>query len=334
MPKIALDTLRSLVNNLSEKGLPRDQVLAHVGCSEQQLSQSGELIDTSVYESLYNFAERHLNNKSIGFEFGQVIEPDRWGVLGYIAFTAASVKAAMEKQRQYQSLVGNMGTPLQESENNELILKWMPAYHCSHHTVEEIITGWTSMARKLSSRRANPLSIYFSHSCQSNVQQFEDYFDCEVRFNCDYHGIKIDQSFAEIPFNKHDPEIHELLCQHANGLLNRLAERRPVESVTKFITNHLPIGVPEIEDAAKNLHVSVRTLQRKLSEHDLTFSGLIDSIRKDLSLSYLRNTNTKIVYITQMLGFSEQSAFQRAFKRWTGKTPRQYRNMPNEVQKG
>ena len=222
-----------------------------------------------------------------------------------------------------------MGTPLQEIENEELILKWMPAYHCSHHTVEEIITGWVSMAKKLSNHQVKPLGIYFSHECKTNIQQFEDVYGCEVKFGCDYHGIKINQSITEIPFNRHDPEIHELLCKHASHLLNRLAERKPVESVTKFISNQLPFGVPEIEDAAKNLHVSVRTLQRKLSEHELTFSGLIDSIRKDLALSYLRNTNTKIVYITQMLGFSEQSAFQRAFKRWTGKTPRQYRNEPS-----
>lgn len=327
MPKIALDTLRSLLNHLTVKGLSKESLLAHVGYSETQLSQSGELVDIKRYESLYAYAERHLNSKTIGFELGQSIEADRWGTLGYIAFTAPTIKAALTCQRRYQSLVGNMGTPLQELSNGKLILKWLPAYPCSHNTVEEIITGWTALARRLSNKKIKPICIYFGHECQSEPALYEAFFDCEVRFGCDYHGIKIHQDTINQPFNRHDPEIHALLCRHADSLLNRLAERRPVESVTKFITNQLPFGVPEIDDAAQNLHVSVRTLQRKLGEHDITFSGLVDSIRKELALSYLRNTNTKIVYITQMLGFSEQSAFQRAFKRWTGKTPRQYRNL-------
>ncbi|MCY7296634.1 AraC family transcriptional regulator [Alteromonas sp. a30] len=326
MPKIALDTLRSLLNHLALKGIEKEAMLAHLGMTKSSLNVSGELIDIRLYESLYAFAERHLDSKTIGFELGQNIEPDRWGTLGYIAFTSPSIKEALACQRRYQSLVGNMGTPLQEISNNKLILKWLPSYACSHNTVEEIITGWTAMARKLSNKKIKPIGIYFGHECQSDMRVYEDFYDCEVRFSCDYHGIKIYQDTINQPFNRHDPEVHALLCQHADSLLNRLAERRPVESVTKFITNQLPFGVPEIEDAAQNLHVSVRTLQRKLGEYDITFSGLIDSIRKELALSYLRNTNTKIVYITQMLGFSEQSAFQRAFKRWTGKTPRQYRN--------
>lgn len=330
MPKIALDTLRSLLNHLIVQGLSKEHILAHLGLSESQLSQSGELVDIKLYESLYAFAERHLNSKTIGFDLGKGIEADRWGTLGYIAFTAPSIKAALACQRRYQSLVGNKGTPIQELSESKIILKWLPAYACSHHTVEEIITGWIALARRLSNERIHPICIYFGHECQSDPALYEAYFDCEVKFGCDYHGIQIHQDTINQPFNRHDPELHALLCRHADSLLNRLAERRPVESVTKFITNQLPFGVPEIDDAAQNLHVSVRTLQRKLSEHDITFSGLVDSIRKELALSYLRNTNTKIVYITQMLGFSEQSAFQRAFKRWTGKTPRQYRTIASE----
>ncbi|UAA40042.1 AraC family transcriptional regulator ligand-binding domain-containing protein [Paraneptunicella aestuarii] len=326
MPKIALDTVRSLINYLSVKGIDRDILLAKTGLSEKQLNQSGELVSTTIYESLYQLAENKLQCKTIGFDFGKVIEPDRWGVLGYIAYTAQSVKSALENQRKYQTLVGNLGAPLQEVQEDYILLKWMPAYHCSHNTVEEIITGWVALAKHLTNNKIRPQAIYFSHRCQSDLQQFKDYFGCDVQFEWDYHGIKVDKSLASTPFTKHEPEIHNLLCQHAGKMVNNLAERLPVEIVTKFITTQLPLGVPEIEDAAQNLQISVRTLQRKLSEHQLTFTGLIDSIRKDLALSYLRNTNTKIVYIAQMLGFSEQSAFQRAFKRWTDQTPKQFRD--------
>ena len=334
MPRIAQDTARSLLNFLVSRGLNRDDLLACIGLTDALLNRSGELIHTETYEALYNKGAEYLEAPQLGFEFGQNIAPDRWGILGYIAYTSHSVSAAIDNQRRYQTLVGNLGAPLLEQQENHIILKWIPAYHCSHHTVEEIITGWVALARDLTNQSSiGPSEIYFGHPCQSSPKPYQEYFQCAVTFDYDYHGIRVPKAMLRIPFHKHDPEIHQLLCAKANSMINNLAERLPVEIVSKFIMNQLPIGVPEIDDAAQHLQLSVRTLQRKLSEHQLTFSGLIDTIRKDLALSYLSNTNTKIVYISQMLGFSEQSAFQRAFKRWTQQTPKQFRDSctPNHL---
>lgn len=326
MPNILKDTVRSLVNFLSGQGLSRDELLRVVALSESELNQTGELIDTAQYETLYQYAEQQLGRKTIGFEFGQSIDADRWGILGYIAFTSPNIQIALDHQRHFQTLVGNLGTPIQERHNGQLCLKWMPAYHCSHHTVEEILTGWAALAMKLGQLPIKPTCIFFNHDAPDDIACYQHFFQCDVQFNCDYHGILVSSDHLDIPFTRHDPTINQLLIQQANKQLNTLAEQLPVEVVTKFITNQLPLGVPEIEDAAKHLQISVRTLQRKLSEHQLTFSGLIDQIRKELALSYLKETNTRVIYIAQMLGFSEQSAFQRAFKRWTEQTPKQYRD--------
>lgn len=326
MPQITLDTVKSLVNFLTVQGVNRDQLLQRVHVTEQQLNKSNQMINTLDYESLYQFAQAELHNNSIGFEFGQQIEPDRWGILGYIAYTAPTIKTALLNQRKYQTLVGNVGTPLQEDDDNNIILKWIPAYHCSHHTVEEIITGWAVMSKKLTNNTVRPMAIYFSHACQTTPKTYELLFNCPVIFNSDYNGIKVSKSLLDTPLTKHNPELHHLLCQQANKMVNNLVEKLPVEVITQFISNQLPFGVPEIEDAAQNLQMSVRTLQRKLSEHELTFTSLIDNIRQELAISYLCNTDTKVIYITQMLGFSEQSAFQRAFKRWTNQTPKQFRD--------
>jgi AraC-like DNA-binding protein len=171
-----------------------------------------------------------------------------------------------------------------------------------------------------------PLAIYFNHSCQTDVSIYQDFFGCHVHFDSEFNGIKIAITALEQPLIKHNPELHDLLCQHASKMVNDLAKKLPVEIITRFISNQLPFGVPEIEDAAQNLQMSVRTLQRKLGEHELTFTALVNNIRQDLAFNYLQNTNIKIIYITQMLGFSEQSAFQRAFKRWTGNTPKYFRD--------
>ena len=338
MAKISIATVRALINYLSKPstsscdtylGISRTTLLAKIGVSELQLNQSTQLIESAKYETLFAFAERELQRKNIGFEFGKTITADRWGILGYIAFTSPTLKVALIKQRKYQSLAGNLGTPISELVNDSLLLKWIPAHHCNHHIVEEIITGWASLANNLSQNKINPKAIYFQHSFKGSVDHkkcYEDFFGCPVLFEHDFNGILIEQSSLDIPLITVDDAINQTLCNQADKMLSNIIEQSPIESVNQFIINQLPLGVPEIDDAAKQLGMSIRTLQRKLSDNQLNFTGMIDNIRKELALSYLKNTNTKVIYIAQMLGFSEQSAFQRAFKRWTGETPKQCRD--------
>ncbi|MBL4909342.1 MAG: AraC family transcriptional regulator ligand-binding domain-containing protein [Alteromonadaceae bacterium] len=329
MHKIALDTVKSLANYLTMKGIDRKLILSKINLTETQLNQSNQLINTTIYEDLYKIANDKLTIKNIGFEFGQLITPDRWSILGYIVYTSPTLKNALINQRKYQTLVGNLGTPLQEYQQDFVVLKWLPAYHCSMQTVEEIITGWAAMAQNLSNNYIYPYEVYFTHHCLTNIAQYERFFNCSVKFNHEFNGIKVKQSILTVPLNKYDPVMHDLCVAQADKVLNNLVSQLPIDIVSQFIQNQLPQGIPEIEYAAQALQMSVRTLQRKLNEHQLTFSGLVDSIRKDLAVSYLTQTNTKILYITQMLGFSEQSAFQRAFKRWTQQTPKQYRDSAN-----
>lgn len=327
MASIALDAVRSLVNYLSAQGIARTQLLNAINMSEEQLRQSGQLIATPVYDTLFKLGEAQLHNPMLGFEFGQHIEPDRWGVLGYIAYTASSLAEALGSQRKYQSLAGNLGTPTTEPQGEQLLLRWIPSYPCSHHTAEEILTGWVALARKLAIEPTPVDAVYFSHHCQGEQNKYQQYFNCELQFGHDFNGILINKAVLDIPLGKSNREIHLRLCEHAEQQISKLVEQLPIETITQFISNQLPLGVPDIADAASSLHMSVRTLQRKLAEHELSFSGLVDSIRQDLAVRYLTDTDTKIIYISQMLGFSEQSAFQRAFKRWTGQTPKQFREL-------
>lgn len=336
MAKISIATLRALVNYLSKNDLYRDkptrlcrsELLSLIDISETDLNQSTLLVDSNKYEKIFALAEQTLQHE-IGFEFGKTITPDRWGILGYIAFTSPTLKIALQQQRKYQSLAGNLGTPLSEIINKNLLLKWIPAYQCNHHIVEEIITGWTALANKLSPIKIKPSAIYFQHrfkGYQQTVKSYQDYFECPVFFEHDFNGIEINETFLELPLITVDDVINHALCKQADNMLVNIINQSPIESVNQFIINQLPFGVPEIEEVATHLGMSIRTLQRKLSDNQLNFTGMIDSIRKDLALSYLKNTSTKVIYIAQMLGFSEQSAFQRAFKRWEGQTPKQFRD--------
>jgi AraC-like DNA-binding protein len=325
-PKIAVQSVRSLINYCERSGLLRANLLKVTRLTESQLNDSRLLVGVPQYEELYRYASHALSDTILGFKYGQAFEPDRWGVLGYIALTSQSIATAMAAQYRFQSLSGNMGAPLQINHGMTTTLQWVPAYNCSHHLTEQIITGLVSLSRTLTNdNNYAPCSVFFTHKCKSDKHVYEDYFQCPVNFDSEYNGIVLDNSALEANLTKSDAELNKVLYQHAQTMLADQTSSSPLEVIKDYVIKTLPSHVPDIEEVSRYLNLSVRSTQRKLHEYGTSFSQVLDAIRKELALTYLRQTDNPVLYVSERLGFSEQSAFQRAFKRWTGTTPRHYR---------
>jgi len=325
-PKIAMQPVRSLINFCERRGLSRAELLKSASLAESQLNDSRLLINVQRYEDLYAYASDALNDNVLGFKYGQAFEPDRWGVLGYIALTSQNIAAAMESQYRFQSLSGNMGAPIQVSHGMVTTLQWVPAYNCSHHLTEQIITGLISLSRVLTNNdNFVPSTVFFTHKCKATKQIYDDYFKCSVNFESQYNGIVVDNSALEASLTRPDTELNKVLCQHAQAMLAHQTFSSPMEVIKDYVIKTLPSHVPDIEEVSQYLNLSVRSTQRKLQEYGTSFSQVLDAIRKEMALTYLRQTHNSVLYVSERLGFSEQSAFQRAFKRWTGTTPRRYR---------
>jgi len=326
-PKIAVQPIRSLINYCERNGLARGDLLQAVSLSEEQLNDGRLLIDVQRCEELYAFTSKALNDEMLGFKFGQIFESDRWGVLGYIALTSLNLADAMKAQYKFQSLSGNMGVPTLTLDDTNSTLQWVPAYNCSHHISEQIITGFISLARTLTNKGGlAPEGVFFTHKAHSGRAYYEAYFNCPVKFDSTFNGIVIPNTELQAPIRKSDSELNKVLCDRASAMLAQQTFNSPMEVIKGYILKTLTDHVPEIEEAAQHLGLSVRSMQRKLQEHGTSFSQVLDAIRKEMALTYLRQTQNSVLYISDRLGFSEQSAFQRAFKRWTGMTPRRYRS--------
>ncbi len=325
-PKIAVQPVRSLINYCERHGLARCALLQSVSVSEEQLNDSRLLINVQRYEALYAFACEALDEKLLGFKFGQVFESDRWGILGYIALTSQNIAEAMAAQYKYQSLSGNMGAPILIAHGDASTLQWVPAYNCSHHLPEQILSGLISLARTLTNtENFYPTRVFFTHKPQSNTSDYEAFFKCPVTFEAQFNGITMNNSELQVPIRKSDTELNKVLHLHGQSLLTQQTFNSPLEVIKDYVVKTLPDHVPEMEEVSDYLGLSVRSTQRKLQEYGTSFSQVLDAIRKELALTYLRQTHNSVLYVSERLGFSEQSAFQRAFKRWTGTTPRRYR---------
>ncbi|MGB3668296.1 MAG: AraC family transcriptional regulator [Bermanella sp.] len=327
IPKIAVQLVRSLINYGERYGVHRTHMLKEASLTEDQLNDSRLLIDVHRYESLLLFISQYLKDPSLGFHHGQQFEAGRWGVLGLIASTSQSFQAAMEAQYRFQSLSGNMGAPLQSSEDGITTLQWVPAYNCSYHLAEQVVTGLVSLARELTNQvDYAPNCVSFTHKPHGDAALYEAYFQCPVTFNASYNGLEVDDKLLQVPLRKSDTETHKVLLAHAQAMLEEQTFTSPLEVIKDYVVKTLPSHVPDIEEVSQYLNLSVRSTQRKLHEYGTSYSQVLDAIRKELALTYLRQTHNSVLYVSERLGFSEQSAFQRAFKRWTGSTPKRYRD--------
>ncbi|GFS23910.1 transcriptional regulator, AraC family, partial [Elysia marginata] len=326
MSEISNDAVRALINYLGILGVDRQSCFAVLGNTEETFNKT-ELIDTRHYQALYQFGQQQLNQSNLGFIFGQHIEADRWGVLGNIAFTSNTLHEVLLNQQKYQSIVGSIGTPVYRVSDGYLNLKWLPAGTYCHHIADEVITSWVALARKLTGQVLRPQHIYFSHSIDpQDLAIYEAYFSCPVSFEAGFNGLTITADVMSLACHRANPSLNRILKQYAEQVLQFRSKQDLVKLAQAFIRNNLAQGRPSLADLARHMSLSERTLQRQLQRHGESFTSLLDRCRKNQACNYLVYTNFKTHEISELLDFSEPSAFIRAFRQWQDMTPGEYRS--------
>jgi AraC-like DNA-binding protein len=155
----------------------------------------------------------------------------------------------------------------------------------------------------------------------------EAFFACPVRYDADAARCWFSPSIWRAPLQRREPVLRDILERHARERLANLeAEHDPLATIRLALREQLADGSPKLEVVAKRVAMSTRTLQRRLRDAGTSFVALVEQERQAAATAYLRDPNLAVTDIAFLLGYSEASAFVRAFKRWTGKTPKQHRS--------
>jgi AraC-like DNA-binding protein len=182
------------------------------------------------------------------------------------------------------------------------------------------------MCRQVSTRPVTPVEVFLKHGAPKITHDHEAYFGCPVRFDADADALLFTHSDMAQPNQKGDAGIVRFIDKHLDSELAGMRDHTSLNRrVKNAVSSSLGAGVPKISDVAGQLGMSGRTLQRRLSEQGLSFQSVVDGARRELAISLLRETNFPLTEVAFLVGFSEQSAFNRAFRRWAGETPRSYR---------
>lgn len=331
---VALSFMRPAVEYVREQGKDIRPLLDILGVTEADLSDPDIRVADSVSEPFMATAEALCEDPNIGLHAGSRMQASHLGILGLLVLTCESAKDAFDLVQRYQTLVGNGGAVRVVAEADELVLLYeahpeRPQPY-PRHTVESCLIGWTNIARAIGGRRFQVNRITIACEPPLDISEQEKAFDCVVEYNAAVNSIRMPAEYASVELFAGDPHLKALLEAQASQRLLALqgaqTDADPVVAKAKqLVANALAYGVPHIDEVAEQFHTSARTLQRQLDAAGKGYKELVDEVRADLASKYMRDQQLSLLDVALMLGFSEQSSFQRAFKRWFHKTPGQYR---------
>jgi AraC-like DNA-binding protein len=311
--------LRGLFDYVQARGLKPEQLL-----QDQRLDfdDRDARLPERVCADLFDRAAELLGDDAIGLHAGEQIRPGHYGVLGYVAMNCATLGEALAGLRRYHALVLDIG-PMEETLlNGELCLSWNPdVEHPYRQMAEYNLAGLVTFSRWISGRNNSPLRIDFTYPAPPNLDEHRRVLGCPLRFGQDHYRLVMALDWLAQPLIQPDTAMRTMMEQLAERQIKALTRGDAISDARAVIARRLGEGDVELGAVAAKLNLSTRTLQRKLQDAGLSFSELADQVRRELAERYLADAALDLVDIAFLLGYSEQSAFTRAYKRWTGHAP-------------
>jgi len=285
-------------------------------------------IPVATYLRIQEAAAGYIKDPYLGLHMGEFAGPGSWSILGYLMMNCKTLNEAFEKAGRYQRIIGNMITTRVEVGLGKVRAIFFTPPHApqmSRHCFDSAFSSTVRLARTLSGRSLNPLEVTFIYPEPDSRAEYERIFNCPVHFDCKDNSMTLDMRWGSLPVRMANPSLLEHFERYARDFLAQMERKdATTQTVTKIILARLDDESLSIEKVAREMAVSVRTLQNRLEAEGVVFSDLLRDIRHRLAQQYLRE-NYSVEQITYLLGFSEPSVFRKAFKKWAGVTPRQYR---------
>ena len=265
------------------------------------------------------------NNPCIGIDIGELTEPSFCGVLGHLALSCGTLAEAFARFARYQQLLYE-GAGEISIVGDKYRFSWSrerkEAFD-TQHSDEILLVGLLRLSKHLSGKdHLKPYRVGFMHSLPNYASQYETSLGSNIEYDQAQLFVEFTVDLLSSPISDRNPTLTALLDQQAEAMLKALPNKSEFDiALRKSIIKCLQNGTPSLSATSATLNISSRTLHRRLEERCLNFGKLLQKTRQELAIQYLCEKKLSIIEISFLLGYSEQSAFTRAFKQWTGKTP-------------
>jgi len=327
---VAIELIEAIGEYLDSIGLSAADFYQQQGFNPDDEAANG-YVDFALFSTLFEAAAKFSGEAYIGLKVGENFLARHWGRLGYLIMAGENGIEGIQYIQQFATIVTNALNMKWTSDSETLSCEFsLQGGTCSRHVVDYFVSSSLSLSRATTSDQTHYLSVRFQHDGGPRPHFYDQFLQSRCYFNQPCNQITVDLAGLQQVSAYRDPRLKIILEEHASQVLQSLAATDElVETVQRYIVENLPHGAPTLKQTCEFLQQNERSLQRALAKQGINFQEMVDDLRRRMALEYIRN-DYNFLDIAMMLGYSEQSAFHRAFKRWTGMPPSKYRRSLNQ----
>lgn len=319
---------RAIRRALDRAGLDSGALFAEAGLDLAALDDPNARYPLRNTTRLWALAVQASGDPAFGLAVAGQVTQTTFHALGYALSASSTLREGFERIVRYFRLVTDAVDLEFSEQGGEYCFRLSPLpgpVQPAPESVDAFISLFVRFCRSRLGREFSPLSVSLRRAAPADASGFERILRCPIAFGSEDNAIW----FPREPFERRLEDANPELARHHDEIVLAYLARFDRENlrarVRAVLTALLPTGLPSAETVADSLHLSLRSLQRKLAEEGSSYDALLNDTRRELALSYLQDRRYSMGEITFLLGFSDTSSFTRAFRRWAGCSPSQYR---------
>jgi AraC-like DNA-binding protein len=318
-------TARTAVESLERQGIDAEPALRSAELSRAALVSLDNRVPYERVMRLWETSALAARDPFFGIHTAESLPPGAFDVVEYIAMTSVTVGEALDRVSHYVRLLDDYSTlRLIIEPGDARLIRLVPAPGLQY---DEFVMALIFLRCQQSSGvHWKAKRISFPHERRGDASELARLFGCPVTFGAPEIELRFSPSVLALPQKHSDSRLLGILLRYADSLLAALPERGDLIAVaSSTIARNMARGLPSLQATAASLRMPGRTLQRRLAREGTTHSTLVDEVRRDLALKYMGDAALSIGEIAYLLHFSDSATFYRAFRRWTGAAPSEYR---------
>ncbi len=320
-----------LAKGIDSYGYDSVDLFAQAGLDHSKLKDPLARFSFQGVRRLWTLARDLIDDPCLGIKVASFWHPTTLHALGYSWLASNTLEEAFERISRYTRVVNTGAREVLKMQ------KTADDYHLVMDTskmnpppppvaIDSTMAMLMIMCRTAYGEDLQPIRVSFQHPKPGSTSCFTDFFNAPVGFSQNETALWLDIDAVTTPLTTANPELVRVNDQIVTDYLAKLDRHDVTMQVRAKLVERLPSGQVTEEEIANSIHISQRSLQRKLKQQGSSFTQLLENTRSELGLQYVRDPQRSFNEIAFLLGFSEPSNFSRAFKRWYGKSPSQYRD--------
>jgi AraC-like DNA-binding protein len=315
--------VRALMNAFGSCGYDVASLLMSAGLSDAELSNPDARIPCDTLATIIASAQQTRFTSNLPLRLAQATPLGAYPLLDYLVLTSETVGSGVRGLARYYRLVGNPVVMDVRDDADPIRIEFGAG--ASAFSIEFVTSLMLLHLRKETDDAFNFSGISFRHT-PDDVVEYERALGCRVRSLAPVNSITVTSDVWHLRLRRHDPLLHQMLESHADGILARMPTRDGLAlEVQRTLTSRLAGGETGIGVVARQLALSPRTLQRRLTDEGITYRQLLEDARKQAAGRLIRESSLAICEVAFLVGYSEPGPFHRAFKKWFGVTPERFR---------